>query len=438
MEAGVSAKPTLAARLAALGGGAPLVPLLILFGLNAVDELDRSAFGLLLPEIRDHFGLNLRGVTTLSAAIIPAGLLFALPIARWADRRRRAPIAIVGAATWAVFSILTGLAATVFILGATRIGAGLGRAVNGPIHPSLLADYYPPTVRAKVFSAHRVANPVGQFAAPLIAGFVAAAVGWRVPFIVLALPTLLLLLFALAKLREPERTGERLVPGDVRFLAAFRSLWGVRTLRRLWMAFPFIAFVAIGLSQLMSLYYADVFKVRVEVRGIIQAFDAPFTVLGLAIGSVLIDRGVLRDAGRALRTIAIAAALIGFFILGVAWAPVLWVGVTFNYGINVLAPVLLTGGIVIVSLAAPPESRASAFALFEIFSLVGVIALPIVGVVGDAYGIRVGIAIVTPALFIGSLIVFSAGRFVRTDIARIYPQFAQHGATSRAEPPDRL
>lgn len=439
MDAGVAAgKPTLGARIAALGGGASIVPLLILFGLNAVDELDRSAFGLLLPEIRTHFGLNLKGVTALTAAVIPAGLLFALPVARLADRRRRVPIAIIGAATWGLFSIFTGLATTVFLLGAARVGAGLGRAVNGPVHPPLLADYYPPTVRAKVFSAHRIANPVGQFVAPLVAGFVAAAVGWRVPFIVLAAPTVLLLLVAVAKLREPQRTGQRLVEGDVRFRQAFRSLWGVPTLRRLWLAFPFLAFVAIGLGPLFSLYYTDVFDVRVEIRGIIQAFDAPFTVVGLAIGAVLIDRGVLRDAGRALRTIGLAAAFIGLFILGVAWAPVLWVGVTFSYGINVLAPVLFTGGIVIVSLAAPPESRASAFALFEIFSLAGVIALPIVGVVGDALGIRAGIAILTPALFVGSLIVFSAGRFVRSDIARIYPQYATDQTSSGAAPPDTL
>ena len=161
MGAGEEKRPTLRERFAGLGGGAPLAPLLILFALNAVDELDRTAFGLLLPEIKDDFGLSLTGVTTLQAAIIPAGLLFALPLARIADRRRRKPVAIWGAATWGLFSIFTGIVPTIFLLGLMRIGAGLGRAVNGPIHPSLLSDYYPPTARAKVFSAHRVANPLG-------------------------------------------------------------------------------------------------------------------------------------------------------------------------------------------------------------------------------------------------------------------------------------
>ena len=37
-------------------GTGSVFAIVVLFGLNAVDELDRTAFGILLPEIRDHFG----------------------------------------------------------------------------------------------------------------------------------------------------------------------------------------------------------------------------------------------------------------------------------------------------------------------------------------------------------------------------------------------
>ncbi len=411
-------------RIARIGGGASLVPLLVLFGLNAVDELDRTAFSTLLPEIRDHFGLGLTGVTALQAAVIPAGLLIALPIARLADRGRRIPISVAGAATWGLFSIFTGLAPTVLILGLARVGAGLGRAVNSPIHSSLLSDYYPPSARAKVISAHRAANTVGAFCGPLIAGFVAQAVGWRLPCYVLSAPTFTLVIVALLILREPERTGTRLAEGRPRFREAFRTLWGIRTLRRLWFAFPFLAFVAIGLTPLSSLYYSDVFNVRPAQRGVIQAFDTPFILLGLVVGSTLIDRGIVGDTGKAVRNFGLAALPIGVFILGVAWAPKLWIGVACVYAIQVFATVLISGGVAIVSLVSPPESRASAFALFEIVSLLGVIALPIVGGVGDAFGIRTGIAILAPMLFVGAFIAASAGRFANADVARIYPDHA--------------
>jgi branched-chain amino acid transport system ATP-binding protein len=414
------------------------VPLVILFGLNAVDELDRTAFSVLLPEIRDHFGLDLQGVTALTAAVIPAGLLIALPVARLADRRRRTPIAVAGAATWGVFSIITGLAPAILVLGLARIGAGLGRAVNSPVHSSLLSDYYAPTIRMKVISAHRAANTIGAFFGPLVAGFVAQWVGWRVPFYVLAAPTFALVLIALIALREPDRTGSRLTEGRARLRDAVRVLWRVGTLRRLLFAFPFLAFVAIGLTPLFALYYSDVFGVSAGARGLIQAFDAPFIVLGLVVGSAVMDRMLADDAERGVRLFGLAASTIAVFILGAAWAPRLWIGVVCAYAIQVLATVLISGGVALVSLVSPPESRASAFALFEISALLGVVALPLVGTVGDAFGIRIGMAVLAPFLLIGSALVATAGRSANADIARIYPDHAPAATDLGREVTDTL
>ena len=61
-------------RLRAVAGDGPLVALLILFGLNAVDELDRSAFAILAPEIRDEFGLGFAGLLTFIALVVAAAL----------------------------------------------------------------------------------------------------------------------------------------------------------------------------------------------------------------------------------------------------------------------------------------------------------------------------------------------------------------------------
>ena len=38
-------------RPSAITLGAPTYPLIVLFGLNAVDELDRTAFAVLLPDV---------------------------------------------------------------------------------------------------------------------------------------------------------------------------------------------------------------------------------------------------------------------------------------------------------------------------------------------------------------------------------------------------
>ncbi|MGH2667557.1 MAG: hypothetical protein ACRDH5_00275, partial [bacterium] len=81
-------------------GGGPLFPLAVLFGLNALDELDRTAFGVLIPEIRDHFNLSTEGVFTLIALVAVPILILEIPIAFQSDRLSRVRIATLGAGAW--------------------------------------------------------------------------------------------------------------------------------------------------------------------------------------------------------------------------------------------------------------------------------------------------------------------------------------------------
>ena len=99
---------------------------------------------------------------------------------------------------------MTGLATGVVMLTIARSGSSLGKAVIDPTHNSLLADYYPIEARSKVFSTHRAANAVGAFVGPLSAGLLAYAFGWRVPFLVFVVPTIIFAVLAL-KLHEPVR-----------------------------------------------------------------------------------------------------------------------------------------------------------------------------------------------------------------------------------------
>ena len=57
-------------RLEGITEGVPVFPLVVLFGLNAVDELDRTAFGVLSPEIRDAFHLSNQGILGFVTAFV--------------------------------------------------------------------------------------------------------------------------------------------------------------------------------------------------------------------------------------------------------------------------------------------------------------------------------------------------------------------------------
>src|SRR3954452_10050302 len=177
-------------RLRKITGGAALYPLVILFGLNAVDRLDQAAFAILTPNIRDSFGLSLTGILTLITATTPLTLALGIPIAYMADRTRRVRLAMIGATLWAFFSAATGLAVNIMQLGLARIGSGLAKTTNDPTHNSLLADYYSVDVRPSVYATHQAALNLANFLGPIIAGVPGLYFTWRLPFMLFAIPTM--------------------------------------------------------------------------------------------------------------------------------------------------------------------------------------------------------------------------------------------------------
>ena len=90
--------------LLSITDGAPFYPLVVLFGLNAVDELDRTAFGILVPEIRDEFGLDLQGVLTLIAFVSLCALTLQVPIAMLAACTASSRLPLLASASLAMAS----------------------------------------------------------------------------------------------------------------------------------------------------------------------------------------------------------------------------------------------------------------------------------------------------------------------------------------------
>ena len=100
---------------------------------------------------------------------------------------------------------MTGLATGVIMLTVARSGSSLGKAVIDPTHNSLIADYYPIETRSHVFSFHRAANAVGALIGPITAGMLAYWFGWRVPFLVFVIPTVIFAVLALQAARAGPR-----------------------------------------------------------------------------------------------------------------------------------------------------------------------------------------------------------------------------------------
>jgi branched-chain amino acid transport system ATP-binding protein len=411
--------------------GAPLFPLAILFGLNAVDELDRTAFAILTPEIRDAFGLRNEGILAVISVVTILALVGQFLIGYYADRFSRVRLAIAGAAIWCLFTFGTGLAPVIGVLILMRALTATGRAVNDPTHRSLLADFYPPNIRTKVYGAHYAANSFGQFAGPLIGGLLGRAYGWRAPFLIFWIPTALLIGLAIWKLRDPIRGGhERRAMGASEETVnteeappslgeAWRICYQVRTLRRIWMSLPFLAISFVGLVPIFAIFYEDVFRQDEFQRGLIAAFTEPLQIVGVIVGIPIAARLALRDPGLVMKFTAVAGSMVAAGIVLFAAAPRLGFAIAAHMIIALPFALVVPAILSVLSLALPPRARSLGFSIGALYVVPGLILLPIVGSLADEVGPRAAVLALVPILLIGSAILASASSFVAGDVNKV-------------------
>jgi ABC-type branched-subunit amino acid transport system ATPase component/MFS family permease len=416
-------------------GGEAAFPLVVLFGLNAVDELDRTAFGILLPEIRESFGIDIQTALSLVALSAVAALALQVPIAQYADRTKRIPLVVFGALSWGFFSGMTAFATGLILLTVARSGSSLGKAVIDPTHNSLIADYYPIETRSRVYSFHRAANAVGQFVGPITAGLLAYSFGWRAPFLVFVIPTVIFAVLAM-RLKEPTRgRWERQATGASQeiidteeespsFAESWRTAHKVRSLQRIWWALPFLATSLIGFVTLAALLYEQKFGLDERARGIAAAVAEPFALVGLVIGARIATRRYIGNVAGLIRFVASIAVVASFASAGFAFAPNIFVAVALNCVISAALAIIGPGVLAALSLAIPPRARATGFAIGSLWVIPGLAILPMIGWVADNWGIEIGMLVMIPMFLIGSLLLRSVADVIDGDIAQVWQSAA--------------
>ncbi|MGD0747186.1 MAG: MFS transporter [Acidimicrobiales bacterium] len=452
-------------RLAKLGGGVTLFPLAVLFGIELLDQATQSAFNVLTPNIRDAFGLTNAGILLIVAIAGAAALLCTLPVAVLADRVNRVRIALIGAIVGAGFSIGLGASQGVVVATIMLVGVSMGQAVIFPTHNSLLADYYPVPVRPRVYSAHRSGISIGAIVGVLLGAGLASVWSWRAPFFFFAVPIVIVVIIGL-RLREPARGRHEQVELAEQMLAsergepaplddgpepalvtdsgagaagetgdgavdipvetppslgeAWRTVWKIGVLRRIFIALPFLAAAIAGFTSLASLQYQETFHLDAVQRAYLIAPIQVFDLIGLAVGAVIATRLAKRDIGLVFRMLAVASVIAAAFAVLFALAPNVPLAFIGNAGIDASLAIVGPGVLASLSLAIPARVRSVGFSIGALFVLPGFLVLPSVGALGDAVGFRYGLLILVPIFTIGGLIVASAGGLIERDVQNVW------------------
>ena len=207
--------------------------------------IDRQIVTILAEEIKADLGISDAQIGFLyGTAFAVFYAIFGLPLGKLADTWTRKNLIAIGIGFWSLMTALSGTARSFFSLAAYRIGVGIGEASATPAAFSMLADYFPPRLRATVLAIYSSGIYIGAGIGIFLGGWIVAEwqaaypdpaaaplglKGWQAAYLAVGLPGLLMALWV-ATLREPVRGQSEGLPSAAHprpFAAAWQELMAV-------------------------------------------------------------------------------------------------------------------------------------------------------------------------------------------------------------------
>lgn len=359
----------------------------------AFSLVDRFALSLLFQPIKLDLGLSDTQLGLLHG--IAFGLFYAfmgVPLGYAVDRLSRKWIVWWGIVLWSAATALCGTALNYLQLLAARVGVGVGEAALAPAGYSMIADSVPRQHLAKAISLFQMGSVMGGGLALAVGGklysaaqgwdlsawpLLAGLAPWRITFILLAAPGILLAILV-ASMREPVRVieAERKDSGVLRFLSTDKALW---------------TWFFIGNACLVSISYANLtWAPTLLIRqygwtageagwrmGLAMMVVAP---IGVLIGGWLADRWHVRDgAAGFVRVLQLCPLLALPFVLGSQLSTSGTVVLGMIIAVQFVISLVVGVGPALVQILVPPELRGRVSALYVlVVNLVGLGVGPVV------------------------------------------------------------
>ncbi|MFC4311923.1 spinster family MFS transporter [Steroidobacter flavus] len=366
----------------------------------ASNGVDRLALSLLLQEIKVDLALSdtqLGLMSGIAFAIFYS--LMGIPIARWADKGNRVTIITVTTALWSVAVGLCALAGNFVQLLLIRVGVAVGEAGCIPPAHSLIADHFSRTERPRALSRYMLGGPLSAVFGYLLAGWLNELYGWRLTFLIVGIPGLLLAIVAWFTLREPRRQGmlnareqaskewPDAQESSPSLREVFVTLWTIPTFRHLMFSFAAVSFFSYGIGKWKPAFFIRSFGMETgELGAWFTLIYGVGGLLGIYLGGALASRFAARNERLQLKMMALTYA--AFAVVSTAMYLVSNVYVAFALmaiatigGNSVAGPVFAT-----IQTLVPPRMRAMSIALLYLFAnLVGLGLGPLgVGMLSDA------------------------------------------------------
>ena len=204
-------------------------------------QSDKLLIGTLTPNIMETFGISMTQMGAVSTGALIVGALF-YPI--WGylyDRFSRSKLLALASLLWGATTWLNAIAPTYRAFLVTRASTGIDNSSYPGIY-SLIADYFSPNKRGRVYGLLQLSMPLGFLTGMILALALRDTIGWRGVFYITGSLGVLLAAVIYFGVKEPQRGGSEPELAGVEMSTTYRFSWPVarglfkkRTLRLLFL-----------------------------------------------------------------------------------------------------------------------------------------------------------------------------------------------------------
>ena len=174
----------------------------IFFLFMLLHQSDKLLIGTLTPNIMDTFGITMTQMGAVSTGALIVGALF-YPI--WGylyDRFARAKLLALASLLWGATTWLNAIAPTYRAFLITRASTGIDDSSYPGIY-SLIADYFSPNTRGRVYGLLQLSMPLGFLTGMILALALRDTIGWRAVFYITGTLGVLLAAVIFFGVKEP-------------------------------------------------------------------------------------------------------------------------------------------------------------------------------------------------------------------------------------------
>ena len=389
------------------------------------DYIDRMVVTSMFTSIERDWGISHTQSGLLVSAVYWAIVILTFPISILVDRWSRTKTIGVMAIMWSLATALCALTGNFVQLFMARMLIGVGEAGYAPGGSAMISGLYPVDRRARMMGLWNASIPFGSAIGVLLGGIIAAKLGWKHAFGIVAVPGMIIaILFLFVKdyktvdLSFYDKSSNKIKMEKKDMVKEFLTKPSVLFT---YLGMAAVVFVTTSMLTWLPTYFEKVRNIPQEAAGKMASTIMVLALVGAPLGGFITDRWRKTKANARLLFPALStllSAIVLFIALTMFKGTIQYI-VFLVFGVLVLA--FISGAASVTQDVIHPGMRATSYAIAVVVqNLLGASTAPIVmGKIYDLTNIQTALSVLPFVLLVGALLFWLGSKKYEKDLEKV-------------------